>query len=277
VAHVDPDILALLALGEQDAVDPSGREHLASCPECSAAVDELRRTVAVGRSLTDDDQPSVPSPAVWRAVHAELGLAPELAADPLGERSATAELAVGPTAEPTADASLHAPGPAPAPTAPPSTDASVVVPLRARRPRSWAWTAAAACLALVIGVGAGATWMRRGTAPTGSTVANATLDALPAWPGASGEARLEKEPDGTRRLVVSLAAGVPDDGFREVWLIRDDLSGLVSLGVLDGTEGTFDVPAGLDTTRYSLVDVSQEPLDGNPAHSSDSIVRGPLV
>ena len=245
MAHVDPDILALLALGEQDAVDPAGREHLATCPECSAAVDELRRTVAVGRSLTADDAPSAPSAGVWRAVHAELGLAPELAADPLGAR--------------------------------PSTDASVVVPLRAPRRRSWAWTAAAACLALVIGVGAGAAWMRRGTAPTGSTVANATLDALPAWPGASGEARLEKEPDGTRRLVVSLAAGVPDDGFREVWLIRDDLGGLVSLGVLDGTTGTFDVPAGLDTSRYSLVDVSQEPLDGNPAHSTDSIVRGPLV
>jgi hypothetical protein len=274
VAHVDPDILALLALGEQDAVDPSGRAHLASCPECSAAVDELRRTVAVGRSLTDDDLPSAPSPAVWQAVHAELGLAPELAADPLAARPPAAEPALEPALMPSAEPALE---PVLEPSTEPSAEPAVVVPLRARRRSTWAWTAAAACLALVIGVGAGATWMRRGATPPGSTVASATLDALPAWPGASGEARLEKEPDGTRRLVVSLAAGVPDDGFREVWLIRDDLGGLVSLGVLDGTEGTFDVPAGLDTSRYSLVDVSQEPLDGNPAHSSDSIVRGPLV
>jgi hypothetical protein len=36
------------------------------------------------------------------------------------------------------------------------------------------------------------------------------------------------------------------------------------------------VPADVDLRDYVLVDVSQEPLDGNPAHSGDSIVRGQL-
>ena len=55
-----------------------------------------------------------------------------------------------------------------------------------------------------------------------------------------------------------------------------DVSGLVSLGTLDGTSGRFDLPAGLDLTQFSVVDVSEEQFDGDPAHSGDSIVRGPL-
>ena len=41
--------------------------------------------------------------------------------------------------------------------------------------------------------------------------------------------------------------------------------------------GTFAVPAGLDLGEYPIVDVSDEPVDGNPAHSSVSIVRGTLA
>jgi hypothetical protein len=46
--------------------------------------------------------------------------------------------------------------------------------------------------------------------------------------------------------------------------------------MLHGESGTFAVPAGLDLDRFRLVDVSDEPRDGNPAHSGDSIVRGAL-
>ena len=66
------------------------------------------------------------------------------------------------------------------------------------------------------------------------------------------------------------------EGFREVWLLKPDVSGLVSLGTLDGTSGRFDLPDGLDLSQYSVVDVSEEQFDGNPSHSGDSIVRGPL-
>ena len=67
-----------------------------------------------------------------------------------------------------------------------------------------------------------------------------------------------------------------EDGFREVWLLKPDVSGLVSLGTLAGSSGRFDLPAGLDLDQFSVVDVSEEQFDGDPAHSGDSIVRGPL-
>jgi hypothetical protein len=53
-----------------------------------------------------------------------------------------------------------------------------------------------------------------------------------------------------------------------------DASGLLSLGLLEGTSGRFAVPAGIDLDQFTLVDVSAEPVDGDPSHSGDSIVRG---
>jgi hypothetical protein len=63
---------------------------------------------------------------------------------------------------------------------------------------------------------------------------------------------------------------------REVWLISSDLTKLVSVGLLATDEGTFALPKDIDLSEYTVVDVSSEPLDGNPGHSSDSIVRGAL-
>ena len=52
----------------------------------------------------------------------------------------------------------------------------------------------------------------------------------------------------------------------------------VSLGTLGaGDTGVFPVPADLDVAQFPVVDVSREPLDGNPAHSKDSVVRGTLT
>jgi hypothetical protein len=51
----------------------------------------------------------------------------------------------------------------------------------------------------------------------------------------------------------------------------------VSLGVLEGPEGTFPVPEGVDSREFSLVGVSAEPRDGDSAHSGEPIVRGPLA
>ena len=94
--------------------------------------------------------------------------------------------------------------------------------------------------------------------------------------GATGAARVEEQPDGRRQVVVTVDAPVPEGTYREVWLLAEDLSGLVSLGVLDGAEGRFDLPDGLDLTQFPVVDVSEEHFDGDPAHSGDSVVRGPL-
>jgi hypothetical protein len=71
-------------------------------------------------------------------------------------------------------------------------------------------------------------------------------------------------------------APAPDGTYREVWLLRPDVSGLVSLGMLEGDQGRFDLPDGLDLADYPVVDVSEEHFDGDPAHSGDSVVRGDL-
>jgi hypothetical protein len=51
----------------------------------------------------------------------------------------------------------------------------------------------------------------------------------------------------------------------------------VALGVLEIGSGRFPVPAGVDLAAYGTVDVSREPLDGDPAHSTDSVARGALT
>ncbi|MFK4837254.1 anti-sigma factor domain-containing protein, partial [Microbacterium sp. ZW T2_14] len=113
-------------------------------------------------------------------------------------------------------------------------------------------------------------------APQSVEIASASLDAFPDHPGAAGTAEVTELADGERTLTVSLKDSDDRDGFREVWLITADASALVSLGELDGRKGTFVVPADVDLRDYVLVDISQEPLDGDPTHSGDSIVRGQL-
>ncbi len=70
----------------------------------------------------------------------------------------------------------------------------------------------------------------------------------------------------------------PEGAFYEVWLLDlegEELVDLRSLGRV-GPDGSYVVPADLDITEFSVVDVSIEPDDGNPDHSGDSVLRGGL-
>ncbi|MFB8228129.1 anti-sigma factor domain-containing protein [Cellulosimicrobium sp. NPDC055967] len=250
--HIDDETLALLALGE-DVLDDDARAHLASCAECADAAARLARVADAFDGADAPDELVEPPPAVWSAIRAELDL-------------------------PTASTDLDEP----AAVTPSRADApdgeragAVVVPLAPRRRRVWVPVAAASA-ALLVGVAGGVLWERREAEPPETTVASATLDPLPDWEDASGDARVEEQPDGRRQVVVTVDAPVPEGTYREVWLLAEDLSGLVSLGVLDGAEGRFDLPDGLDLTQFPVVDVSEEHFDGDPAHSGDSVVRGPL-
>ncbi|BDV31898.1 anti-sigma factor [Microbacterium terricola] len=227
MSHLDPDQLALLALGEPVG-SPEDLAHLASCRQCSDELAQLSRTVQIARSTISDDELESPPPQVWAGIAAELGLG---AAEPETTRAP-------------------------------------------RRGVRTAWILAAALVA-VAGIGAGIWAVVVPPAPV--TVASATLDAFPDHPTAAGTADVDRTADGTRRLVVTLDASTPETEYREVWLIRNDAQALISLGVLDGDEGSFPIPDGVDLAEYSLVDISVEPLDGDPAHSGDSIVRGELV
>ncbi|WP_241984590.1 anti-sigma factor domain-containing protein [Cryobacterium adonitolivorans] len=110
---------------------------------------------------------------------------------------------------------------------------------------------------------------------TFSPIAQAQRDALPGW-AASGNASVAESADGRREVVVDLDDDAGSAGLREVWLLTADATGLVSVGLLDGSSGRFSIPAGIDLAEYPVVDVPAEPADGNPAHSGDSIVRGTL-
>ncbi|MGN8244256.1 anti-sigma factor [Cellulomonas soli] len=250
---MDDETLALLALGESAGSDAE-RAHVAGCARCTQELDALRGVVGLARDAGPDSL-TPPPPAVWERVVAELGLTAAGTPAPM----AAAPVAVAPV-EPSPVVRLDD-------RRRPSGGAPT-----ARRP--WAWVAGAAAAGVVLG-GLGVWGVLRGTgAPT--VTASATLEPLPGWQ-ASGTAVVETSGDGSRVLVVDLDDGGGDtDGFREVWLLTPDVSGLISLGTLEGNEGRFDLPVGLDLDEFSVVDVSAEQFDGDPAHSGDSIVRGPL-
>lgn len=250
--HLEPDILALLAMGEPVA-SPEEEAHLADCPGCLEELARLRHTVDVGRATIDVGELEKPSSQVWDRIAEELQLSAGVAPD---------EVASGGTA---------AAGPDAAP-APIGTRRSRRTP---RRPAFFRaqWMIAAAVV-LVLGVGAGTWAVVRQLAP--APVAQAALAAFPDHAGASGSAVVDRRGDGEDTVTVTLDAPNDAGGYREVWLITADATALVSLGVLDGDEGTFPVPSGIDLRQYVLVDISDEPTDGDPTHSGDSIVRGEL-
>ena len=234
MSHLDPEHLALIALGETPT--DAERDHILTCDECSLELAELERTVVVGRSTVSLGELETPPDRVWSGI--------------LDEVHALAEPEPEPEPEPVPDQAKRS---------------------KSRLPRTL-FTLAASIVAVLAVVGV---W-NLVRPPTSVEIASATLAAFPDHPGAAGEALVTELSDGERTVTVRLDAAADGDGFREVWLIKADASALVSLGELDGTEGTFVVPADVDLRDYVLVDVSQEPMDGDPAHSGDSIVRGEL-
>lgn len=251
MTHLSDDELAQFALGDV----PDGAEwieHVASCTQCGAALAEYSRVITIGHSLEGAELLEPPA-GVWEGIHAELGLPDGLREVPGNDR-----------ARPRTDSDT---------TRRPASESLHLAPRR-RKPHRKAATALIAAVALVVGLVAGAigtSLLSRSEDPR--LVAEAVLEPFPGW-SASGSARLEEEPSGVQRIVVDLEA--PREGLREVWLVDPETSGLISLGLLSGSSGSFSLPADIDLTRYSVVDVSQEPDDGDPTHSGDSIVRGSL-
>jgi Anti-sigma-K factor rskA len=232
--HIDPERLALFAIGEPGA-NAEETEHLAACPTCIDDLASLRHAVMAGRASMDVGELETPPEAVWDRIVDEL--------------------------------QLSGLSPTDVDQAPP--------PVKARRGIATRMWALAAAIVLVAGAGLGAWALSQRIGMT--EVAEATLAPFPQHPSTEGSAIVEEQPDGSLAVRVALNADAAPDTFREVWLITADASALVSLGVLEGREQTFAVPTGVDLHDYVLVDVSQEPEDGDPNHSGDSIVRGELT
>ncbi|MGE3233182.1 MAG: anti-sigma factor [Thermoleophilia bacterium] len=169
----------------------------------------------------------------------------------------------------------------------PSDGPSAVPPLPPlpglSRPRRRAWrglrpapAVAIAVALLAAGVAIGVIVSRGGGdgPPEGEVLALAGLGD--AGPTARGQARVVGGDDGGLRLDVSGLA--PSDGaFYELWLL-DGPDRMVSLGafrVPASGRAEVDVPLPVPVTDFRYLDVSREPDDGNPAHSGDSVLRGP--
>lgn len=234
--HVDPDTLALLGMGEEVA-DSEYREHIAQCPECASELANYSRAARVGRATLGAGELLEPAPRVWDRISDELSLSGHT----------TAEIQ-----EPAAE----------------------VVELAPRRRRWLPLVAVAASVALLASLGV-VIWQVAQPSPA-TVLATATLEAFPAWPGATGKAVVEQQADGTRVVHIDFDAPSLNNAYEEVWLISSDATRLVSLGTASGPTATLPIPDGIDLSTYDLVDVSAEPYDGNPTHSGDSIVRGQL-
>lgn len=144
------------------------------------------------------------------------------------------------------------------------------------RPGARSWGGGAVRLLAAAAVGALVAWTGitlTDREPAPQVLASGQLSPL-TDAGSEGSAEVV-EIDGRQRLRVHLST-VPDggDGYLEVWLLRPDVSGMVTLGVLDGDEGEFLLPEGIDLGEFAVVDISREHMDGDPSHGGDSLVRG---
>jgi anti-sigma factor RsiW len=152
-----------------------------------------------------------------------------------------------------------------------SADSGTIVPMRSRR-RVAPWIALAAAVGVVVGGAVGASLMR--SAPP-EIVASVALEPLADY-STTGTATVEIV-DGTEVLAVDVSGLPTTDGYFEVWLLAPDASSMIALGTLGAGESTIlPLPAGVSLADYPVVDISAEPYDGDPAHSTDSVVRGTL-
>jgi anti-sigma-K factor RskA len=238
VQHCTPEQLALAALREPLPADDAA--HLADCARCRAEVASLQRAVdAVAvLELAAPGAPVPPPPHVWESVAAATGVSTAPAVD------------------------------APRSLQPPAPDRSNVRQLRPRRTR----LLLAAAAVVVVAAGAGAIALNRDDE---AVVASAALDPLqPA--DVSGKASVVEERDGTRVLRINLDAPAAGSDFYEAWLADASAVGMVSMGTVRPGTTTLPVPDGLDLAQWPTVEISVEPLDGDPGHSGVSLVRGKL-
>lgn len=263
--HVDHDSLALLALGESD---PPAQAHVRECAECQAEVDSLARVAAL-MVATGPVIPVPPPSHVWARIEAAV-------TDADADGAATPRVPGEPASPTTRDHGVPA-----SPTIRddlgrrPQEHASGASGLRARRVGAGPLLAAAASGA-VLALAGNALLSGDPDVPDQRVVASAELAALDDTVVPATAEVVER--DGQRVLHLD-TADVPsvDGGYLEVWLLRPDASGMVTIGLLESQEQDFLLPEGLSTEEFGVVDVSVEHYDGDPTHSGDSLWRGPLA
>jgi hypothetical protein len=234
--HLDPEDIALLALGETPGTGGDfigAQRHLESCETCRLELADYSAVASTARAITPDDVLVAPPDSVWSAITTELQ--------------------------------------SPAPSIP-----SVGAPRHARRRTSWVSVAAAACVGLLVGSGVMyAATSRQATTVAPTVVAEASLAPLPGSQ-ASGSVEVVSTSNGAQVMVDVSGLAKPDGFYEVWLLDRkgEKLIALGVLDGSD--KGTFAMPPGVAMSDYPVVDVSLEPSDGNPEHSHHSLVRGTL-
>lgn len=137
------------------------------------------------------------------------------------------------------------------------------------------WSSAALVVAVLLGalVVAVATWSWPDSEGPGDRLAEVELVGLSSTVGDA--LATVSSVDGRTMLRID-ARDLPDvaDGYAQVWMLDETLERYVSVGILDAETTELWLPRTLDLTAYPMIEVSQEPFDGDPAHSGRTLWRG---
>ena len=285
--HTNPEVLALVALGEREAASSEDLDHIAHCPSCEREVSELGHLSQISRTISDHFTLETPSPAVWSRIRDQLGFGAEFSSDlvppPVVDIGSADRDVTSPTSPETRPL-VAVPSPADQPSNRPGqtpersgSERSRPERLDRRTPgrRRVLSLALAAGLALLAGIGGTLAWQQL-TATTDTVISSAPLQALPAWSGAAGVATLEEDAAGNKILVITMETPRPVDGIQQVWLADSTATEMTPIGPLSQPGQRFPLPEDLDVSRFPLIDISVQQPGGDPAHSGNSIVRGTL-
>jgi hypothetical protein len=153
--------------------------------------------------------------------------------------------------------------------------------------RRWQAPALAVAAATLVIVGAAAIFWPDGSDTTTVAPATLTFDASnfdPLGADATAEVSLRETEEGYEidHDEASLPGDLDEPADLEIWMIEADGDGnvvdIVALGLVDPDDPTsFTLPDDVDPARFSVVDISIEPRDGDDTHSGRSILRGQLV
>jgi anti-sigma-K factor RskA len=212
-------------------------DHLAQCAGCRRDLDGFREVAGLGADCQDVRDLPAPPERLWRAIASDIS------------RTESKETPVIGLAERRGDR---------------------------KRPRRWAPLISAAAAAILAIAGTVAVGRVLDGRETGSVTARATLSPLPA---VSADARGSVRVLSGGELEIDVSNLPLTTGFHEVWLLDpDDPTKMVALGNLpDQARVVLPVPPGTDLNRFRLVDVSDEPHDGDATHSGNSLLRGTLT
>lgn len=249
--HPDEEVLTALVLGEEP--DPAIRAHVDHCDRCTDLVRRTMKVVAAAGSLTDAPvQLEAPPAHLWNSVLEAVSSPSVTESDPqeTPPRATSVEVAPG------VNGPRGRPGRAP----------------RAR---------VGALVGFAVGVAATvATFVLVDRSEPASpvvaapaTVAQGQLDPI-GQSGTKGSIELLSR-EGARSVNVRLDLPPPTgDEFVQVWMVDPETNDMISVGIMNTWDGTFEIPDGVNVGAYDLIDLSLEEFDGDPLHSQVSLAQG---